>query len=421
MSEVISFLSASWLPIKTHACILLANLVYYNNNNRVRFLESDGSIEIVINYVRQKEDKSIVEANLRTLLSLSYLDQVAMWLGTDGDIIPLLISLLQVPLVSRDVMRYSLEIICNLCIHHVNRKKILDNAGIEALVSLHTDVDAHIRETSVSVIEHLEDVTPAEVLARAKQDIGVERMVQLASNHDPLVRAVAAETIGEEVWRNPKQQSKATVAGGVEALLGIISNKAEAVESLLPSLWSLRNVLHNSDSAKHIFEDNNGVQIIVSALSRTLTGTFIEQTEKVLEGCLILLATAIMANDRNARKLLVLGLELVMDLAEQKMGRSVGADPHLRIALNSESVIALAKSILQILGPYNYVVCRNCQKKQELSGTHCFNCGAALLVDVSHKMVKGNGIGALMSATSASNAGPSVHRKAIDRAMGKTV
>ena len=81
----------------------------------------------------------------------------------------------------------------------------------------------------------------------------------------------------------------------------------------------------------------------------------------------------------------------------------------------------MAKSILQILGPYNYVVCRNCQKKQELSGTHCFNCGAALLVDVSHKMVKGNGIGALMSATSASNAGPSVHRKAIDRAMGKTV
>ena len=386
MSEVIAFLDSDWPPVKTHACILLANLIYYNNPNRVRFLESEGTIEKVIEFVRRREDRSVIEASLRALLSLSYLDQIAMWLGTDADCIPLFISLLQPPIVSRDAMRYALEIVGNLCIHHVNRRKILDNAGIEAVVALHTDVDEHIREVSIQIIEHLEDVTPAEVLARAKQQIGMGRMVQLASDTDPLVRAVAAESIGEEVWRNPKAQKQVTGAGGVEALLGIISNKDEAVESLLPSLWSLRNLLHNSDPAKSIFEQQSGVQIVVNALSRTLSGCFIDQSEKVLEGCLILLATAILGNDRNARRLLVLGLEMVMDIAEQKLSTSVGSDPHIRRALVSESVIALSKSILQLLGPYNYVVCKNCHKKQELSGTHCFNCGATLLVDVSHKL-----------------------------------
>jgi hypothetical protein len=282
-------------------------------------------------------------------------------------------------------MRYSLEILCNLCIHHINRRTILDNAGIEAIVALHTDVDPHVRETSVQIIEHLEDVTPPEVLTRVKQQIGIDKMVKLASNDDPMVRAVAAETIGEEVWRNPKLQNKATSSGGIEALLGIVSNKTEAIESLLPALWSLRNIIHDSPDAKSIFETNKGVHITLQALSRSLTGCFLDQSEKIFEGCLILLSTAILGNDKNARRLLVLGLEIIMDIAEEKLSDTLGADMHVRRGLLSESVISLAKSILQMLGPYNYVVCRNCQRKQQLKGTHCYNCGCTLLVDVSHK------------------------------------
>ena len=399
MSEVLTFLDSSWFPVKSHACILIANMVYYNNSNRVKFLEAEGSTEKILSFISSREEKSIVEACLRIILSLSYLDQVALWLGTDGNCIPLFISLIQPAFLSRDVMRYSLEILCNLCIHHINRRKILDNAGIEAIVSLHTDVDPNIRETSIQVIEHLEDVTPPEVLSRVKQQIGIDQMVQLASSSDALVRAVAAESIGEEVWRNPKLQKKATNAGGIEALLGILSNATEEIESLLPSLWSLRNILYNSTEAKSVFENNKGIQITIQTLSRALTGVFVDQSEKVFEACLILLATAIVGNDKNARRLLVIGLEIVMDIAEGKLADSAGTDDHVRRGLNSDSIIALSKSILQILGPYNYVVCRNCHKKQELRGTHCFNCGNALLVDIQHKLKGKDSVKLLMSSS----------------------
>jgi DNA-directed RNA polymerase subunit RPC12/RpoP len=41
-----------------------------------------------------------------------------------------------------------------------------------------------------------------------------------------------------------------------------------------------------------------------------------------------------------------------------------------------------------MLGPYNYVVCKNCQKKQDLQGTACYHCGYRLLVDVADSLEK---------------------------------
>jgi DNA-directed RNA polymerase subunit RPC12/RpoP len=35
-----------------------------------------------------------------------------------------------------------------------------------------------------------------------------------------------------------------------------------------------------------------------------------------------------------------------------------------------------------MLGPYNYVVCKNCFKKQDLHGQSCVHCGYRLLVEV---------------------------------------
>ena len=79
----------------------------------------------------------------------------------------------------------------------------------------------------------------------------------------------------------------------------------------------------------------------------------------------------------------MVGLESIMDVADKSVGANeVVDDMYLKIALNSEGVNALAKTLLLDLAPYNYVVCRNCQKKQDLRGTSCYNCGNRLLVDV---------------------------------------
>jgi DNA-directed RNA polymerase subunit RPC12/RpoP len=235
----------------------------------------------------------------------------------------------------------------------------------------------------VSIIEHLEDITPAEVLARVKVDIGLERMVTLAASHDPLVRAVAAESIGEEIWADPRKQRRAHEIGGVDVLLAIIANKDEPVESVLPALQSLRNIIQNNVDAQTQFSYRDGLSVVAELIRKAFSGFFAEQTEKVFEAALHCLKFGVLNHERNSRKLLMVGLDAVMDVAEgPTSAKAKAADAYVRQGLRSEGVVALAKDIQLILGEYNYVVCRHCGKRQNLHGTTCLMCGYRLLVEV---------------------------------------
>ena len=382
MSEILTFLRDDYLPIKIHATILLANTLYYNNPNRVRFLESEGAMELIIEFIATRIETSIVEASLRAVLSLSYLDNIALWLGTEGgNCIPMFLSLMVPAFVTRDCLRYSLEIMSNLCVHHSNRQAMITHGGIEVVVSLHNDPDPYIQELSYQIIQYLEDVTPAEVLAKAKMDIGLERMVVLATNTDPIVRVVAAEAIGEEIWQNPKMQKRALEIGAVDVLLTIINNPDEPAASLLPALWSLRNMLAGNVAGQSQLAHKDGTVALSTVVARSAVGQYGDQTEKILEATLACMASAITSHERNSRRLLVVGLEAIMDLADGKLAEALGASSIARGGMGGESVLALANSILLMLGPYNYVVCRNCNKKQELSGLACYSCGHVLRVN----------------------------------------
>lgn len=381
ITEVIAFLDSNYIPVVSNAAILLANILYYNNNNRVRLLEIDGTIEKLIEICTHFEEVSVVEACLRSLLSLSYLDNVGLWLGTEAKCIPMFIAKLHVPYISKDIMRFALEILSNLCIHHDNRKAILDNNGIEAIVNLYSDSDKYIQDLAASIIVILEDVTPPEVLARIKSNIGLERMVTLVTDSDPLVRAVAAESIGEGIWGNKNNQKRVLDIGGVDALLSVISNSTELVESLLPGLWSLRNLLHNNLNVQNQFNYRDGITVVVHSIGRALSGIYNDQTEKILEAELAVLVTAILNHEKNARRLLSVGLEILLDIADGKLYLSSGTDAIVKKALSAEGIVALSKYLLSMLAPYNYVVCKNCHKKQDLHGTTCLTCGYRLLVE----------------------------------------
>ena len=389
LSEILEQTKSDFLPIKTHACILLANVLYFNNQNRVKFLEMEGALEQLIEEIRKKDDEAITESCLRAMLSLSYMDAAALWLGgSTGNCIPLFISFTRVPFYTRECMKQSIEILLNLCVHHDNRRNILEAGGIEALIYLLGDEEV-VRDTALRILNHLEDVTPPEVLAKVKTDIGLARMVRLTTHEDQLVRAVAAESIGEEVWRDSKKQSIVNNLGGVQTLLAICANKNEQLEARLPALWSLRNVMHDNVEGQAQFHTSNGVTVIVTLLRSCLAGECKEQSEKVLEGCLACLFTAIYNHERNARSLIRHGLDLLIDLADAIVPSPfVDEDPsdYVVKAVQSEGCVAIAKSILQMLGPYNYVVCRNCQKKQDLNGTHCVACGYKLVVEISQTM-----------------------------------
>lgn len=302
-------------------------------------------------------------------------------------------------------MRYCLEILCNLCLHNANRQIIYDNGGVDAIVSLHIDADLHIRELSVKIIEYLNDITPAEVLARMKQNIGLDRMVKMASSTDPLIRAVAAESIGEEIWHDSSKQMRAQEIGGVDALLAIVANPEEPIESLLPAIWSLRNIIHDQTTAKNQFAYRDGISIMNSLLKQAYCGIYEEQTEKIFEAVLLCLTTVSFNEVRISRRLLSIILPKILDLADGKIsndllttstsetkgvGSNLEMEPaalshqrllYVKSALRGESVQSLAKSLLLQLAPYNYVVCRNCGRKQDLHGQSCYNCGNRLIME----------------------------------------
>lgn len=393
MPEIVARVDSSHLPIATYACTLLANTLYYHNANRVRFLEIEGAMELVMNHLVQRSDRPIMESCLRAVLSLSYVDFVSEWLGASNQAyLPLFIEFIRPPFFSRDGMKFSLEILSNLCVHHSNRQAILDNGGIEALVYLQSDDDPYLGDLAVQVLQYLEDVTPPEVLARMKAKIGLDRMVLLAQHEDPLVRTVAVESIGEEIWHDSKKQQRANELGGMEVLLDILGSTQGALDTLLPALWSLRNLLYQNLVAQEKFYGRDGVLIIVQLLQRSLRGEFEDQTEKMIEAALAAFVTAIFHHEKNSRRLLMVGLEILMDLADMSYSVSQGGksssimvDPLVAQACRSESIVALSKSILLMLGPYNYVVCKNCFKKQDLHGTSCIHCGNRLKVEVVEK------------------------------------
>lgn len=385
IAELIAFIKSSWLPVRTNASILLANILYYNNPNRVRFLEIDGSMEMLIDIVKKNKDWVVTEASLRSLLSLSYIDAASLWLGTNENCLLLFLELL----VAKSVVnqnfcsRYALEIINNMCIHHIVRRQLLDVNGIDRIVNLLAHEDIQVQETAGQVLEMLEDVTPPEVMAWAKKEIGLARMITLSTSKDPLVRAVAAESIGEEVWRNPQKQKIVNELSGVESLLSLCQNPLESVTSVLPALWSLRNVLHKNYDGQNQFQDNDGCSAVILVLKRCLRGEFTDQSDKILEACLSCLISAIQNHEHNARRLLRVGLDILMDVAEEKIQASMGVDRLVKHGLESISVISLSKSLLSMLSPYNYVVCKNCQKRQNMSGTHCISCGYLFFIDMS--------------------------------------
>jgi uncharacterized protein (DUF2267 family) len=211
-------------------------------------------------------------------------------------------------------------------------------------------------------------------------DIGLERMVVLATNADPKVRAVAAESIGEEIWQDPTKQRRAMEVGAIEVLLTIMNNQEETVDSLLPAIWSLRNVLHNNPQGQEQIAHRDAISVLTSVIQKCAFGNYQDHTEKVIEAVLACLVSAISNHERNSRRLLVVGLEAIMDIADGHLAEVTGASHLVTQTLQGEGTIALAKSILLMLGPYNYVVCRNCEKKQQLIGQACIHCGYRLRV-----------------------------------------
>ena len=135
---------------------------------------------------------------------------------------------------------------------------------------------------------------------------------------------------------------------------------------LPPDRQILRDQIHNNVQAQEQVSHRDARGVLAGCIQRISRGVYGDHSEKLLEATLACIAAAISNHERNSRRLLVVGLEALMDIADGKLGHVTGTSHIVAKSLRGEGVVSLAKSILLQLGPYNYVVCRNCHKKQEL-------------------------------------------------------
>lgn len=95
-----------------------------------------------------------------------------------------------------------------------------------------------------------------------------------------------------------------------------------------------------------------------------------ESRQEAQEAALSCLLAALMGHPHNCRVLLSLGIDQLIDMAARKSTHT-----HNR---------KLVFDILQLLGPYSYVECTNCGKRQP-QGDICSQCGRAVFISLAKR------------------------------------
>lgn len=159
---------------------------------------------------------------------------------------------------------------------------------------------------------------------------------------------------------------------------------------LLPALWALRNVTHENDENKDRVGSLHGVDVLLE-LSMQHTGA---GSGHILESTLSALINMCIGHERNCRRVLKHGLDDLLDIAESDPNElphhmedlhwdeTMGVVEKQRalerrrgaVSESQKTNQALATSLLQIVGPFNWVVCQNCRQKN-YGGSTCSNCG----------------------------------------------
>lgn len=405
LDKILEFLIYPVAYVRKNAFLLLANLLYYNNSTCDRFLSTDAAIELLIDVLdtaklsikdirnlrdidsliardsaieEKRVDSNLVQVLdccLRSLLSLSCVDSASLWLGSVDSNAKLFLTYCDPRAVSVAIAKTSLEIIANLCIHDANRRCLINNRAVEVLVELFVHDSPEISQLANHIVDRLKDLAPPDFVARVRANIGEKNMLQLTAHEDPLVRLAAVEDVSDRALKG----TEADCMSSVIALLKVCENHMMDVNTLIPSIWSLKSMISGRGYLQSHFGENDGVAILIKILSACMTLSFGSHTSKVLESSLLCLQAAVTENKRSSRFLVQhsKGLDLLLQISGENLNKRSFAKK-----LKSDPNSAVASSILHNLGKFNYVICRHCSKKQDVSGTSCLHCGHKLLFDV---------------------------------------
>jgi hypothetical protein len=99
-----------------------------------------------------------------------------------------------------------------------------------------------------------------------------------------------------------------------------------------------------------------------------IPGIYQENTEKLLESILFCLQISVENNERNKRKLLLTGLDILMDIEECIISIPQESIEYrwIKSGIKNDNVQLISKNLIDLIGEFNYIVCSHCFVKQAI-------------------------------------------------------
>jgi hypothetical protein len=226
----------------------------------------------------------------------------------------------------------------------------------------------------------------------------MDALVELLRTDNVLIQRMTAQSLTEKMGEDARNRDLVAAANGVEALVDICVAAADTHtgddDLTLHSLEALRQLIRDHPANKERLGEAGGVELSLRFVGSSKMG--------LQEASLALLLSLAVDCEVNCRRILKTGLDLLIHAAEAKpsgggggtsssAGAAGSSTKRERAAAakqgggesSSEGASAgggggtngrLAQELLQLLGPYSWIECTNCNQLNP-GGSVCAQCG----------------------------------------------
>ncbi|CAM9313671.1 unnamed protein product, partial [Phaeothamnion confervicola] len=305
--------------VRANALACLANALHYHSDNRARVEAArwggSAALWLLVHFSDDGSPPRTQVAALRCLVSLSYEDAAA---------VALVVTAVGATAAGTGVQHAAALVLLNVCAHPDNKAAVVASApALEAVMALQASDDQRIRNVSDRILATLADFSddpvpePEEHLGGGgdrRHALSCSTLLNLvAAGGSTRTRSMAAEALADRLWQRVDVAAEAAGAGAVELLLGVSAAAANAVLTET-SLRALCNCLRGCPRAQNKFHAVAGMERLSAACAVLWSSGRLAAAE----GALTAAAAACAGHPPNCRRLLRVGLDGLLDVAEGK-------------------------------------------------------------------------------------------------------
>lgn len=428
--------SRQWFAARVCAANIIANALHYHDKNRHLVEVIPNGIDSLLGLSLPRYDDEMREAALRCLVNITSTDRGARKVLKARDVPGGMSACAVLVLAAGDanaggalsnVRKFGAAALANVSTLQEARLQVREAGGVEALIALAGSADEFERIEANAALAALENNVEATVRKRERAAIklrpsagrlgatalvsllkssagtessvdeaaertagqgvhfAAERATQTAASAE-WARQMAADTLTDSEWLKPENLKDIVDLGGIDALFSTLVEYRDVLKHkklLVSTLIGIYDCAYASQGKMGVCERAaalRGIQTLIS-VGRAAYGF----APTVLEATLRALVPLTTNNTPNSRTLMSVGLDFLLDIAEDKRQSITGRDSNrgdvCRIADNANSR-NLAATLLHILSPHNFIVCLNCSTANR-GGLVCVYCGHSLVAGES--------------------------------------